>query len=138
MPPLHNFKVDRIQNIGVEFERLLKQSIINDDARTQFGTYQLYMENCCSYSFGIIEAVQRAVNKEPLILETMDGIPFLENACCNEGGANTNTYILLKRKFYKNHNNTLFDLEKMYNKYKNLHQSIKYSIPLNTKIVFLE
>ena len=31
-------------------------------------------------------------NKEPLLLETMDGIPFLENACCNEGGANTNHY----------------------------------------------
>ena len=136
LPPLHNFKVNRLQNIGVEFERLLKQSIINDDTRAQFEILASLYGRITSYSFGIIEAVQRAVNKEPLLLETMDGIPFLENACCNEGGSNTNTYFSDKESSIKNHNATLFDLEKMYNKYKNLHQSVKYSIPANTKIVF--
>ena len=34
--PLHNFTVSRIDNVGVEFERLLKQAIINDDSRMQF------------------------------------------------------------------------------------------------------
>jgi len=136
LPPLHNFKVDRIQNIGVEFERLLNQAIINDDARTQFGYLSALYGKLCSYSFAIIEAVQRAVNKEPLILETMDGIPFLENACCNEGGANTKDYFVEKENSIRTHNNTLYALEETYNKYKNLHQSIKYSIPLNTKIVF--
>ena len=57
-----------------------------------FGYLAAVYGKLCSYSFGIIEAVQRAVNKEPLLLETMDGIPFLENACCNDGGANTNHY----------------------------------------------
>ena len=136
LPPLHNFKVDRIQNIGVEFERLLNQAIINDDARTQFGYLSALYGKLCSYSFAIIEAVQRAVNKEPLILETMDGIPFLENACCNEGGANTKDYFVEKESSIRSHNNTLYALEETYNKYKNLHKSIKYSIPLNTKIVF--
>ena len=136
LPPLHNFKVDRIQNIGVEFERLLNQAIINDDARTQFGYLSALYGKLCSYSFAIIEAVQRAVNKEPLILETMDGIPFLENACCNEGGANTKDYFVEKESSIRTHNNTLYALEETYNKYKNLHKSIKYSIPLNTKIVF--
>ena len=136
LPPLHNIKVNRLQNIGVEFERLLKQAIINDDARTQFEIIAALYGKINSYSFGIIEAVQRAVNKEPLLLETMDGIPFLENACCNEGGSNTNKYFADKESSIKTHNATLFDLEKMYNKYKNLHQSVKYTIPVNTKIVF--
>ena len=136
LPPLHNFKVDRIQNIGVEFERLLKQAIVNNDARTQFEYLYALYGKLCSYSFAIIEAVQRAVNKEPLILETMDGIPFLENACCNEGGANTHNYFSDKESSIRNHNNTLYELEKTYNKYKNLHKSVKYSIPVNTKIVF--
>jgi len=136
LPPLHNFKVNRLQSLGVEFERLLKQSIINDDARTQFEILAALYGRITSYSFGIIEAVQRAVNKEPLLLETMDGVPFLENACCNEGGSNTNRYFVDKESSIKNHNTTLFDLEKMHNKYKNLHISIKYSIPINTKIVF--
>ena len=104
----------------------------------QFGYLAALYGKLCSYSFGIIEAVQRAVNKEPLLLETMDGIPFLENACCNEGGANTNHYFSEKESSIKTHNNTLFDLEKLYNKYKNLHKSVKYSISNNTKIVFPE
>ena len=136
MPPLHNFKVNRLQNIGVEFERLLKQSIINDDVRAQFEILASLYGRITSYSFGIIEAVQRAVNKEPLLLETMDGIPFLENACCNEGGANTNKYFSEKESSIKTHNDKLFDLEKLYYKYNNLHKSVKYSISNNTKIVF--
>ena len=136
LPPLHNITVSKVQNIGVEFERLLKQSIINDDARTQFGYLAALNGRINSFSFAIIESVQRAINKEPLILETMDGIPFLENACCNEGDMNTNTYFEEKESSIKKHNNTLYDLENLYNKYKNLHKPVKYSIKENTKIVF--
>ena len=136
LPPLHNFKVNRIDNVGVEFERLLKQAIINDDSRAHFGYLAALYGKISSYSFGIIEAVQRAVNKEPLLLETMDGIPFLENACCNEGGANTNNYFSEKESTIRTHNDKLFDLEKLYYKYNNLQKSVKYTIPINTKIVF--
>ena len=136
LPPLHNFTVSRIDNIGVEFERLLKQAIINDDSRSHFGYLAALYGKISSYSFAIIEAVQRAVNKEPLILETMDGIPFLENACCNDGGANTKNYFIEKESSIRTHNSKLFDLEKLYRKYNNLQKSVKYSIPINTKIVF--
>ena len=136
LPPLHNFTVSRIDNVGVEFERLLKQAIINDDLQMHFGYLAALYGKLCSYSFGIIEAVQRAVNKEPLLLETMDGIPFLENACCNEGGANTNHYFSSKESSIRTHNEKLFDLEKLYYKYNNLHKSVKYTILNNTKIVF--
>ena len=136
LPPLHNFTVSRIDNIGVEFERLLKQAIINDDSRSHFGYLAALYGKISSHSFAIIESVQRAVNKEPLILETMDGIPFLENACCNEGGANTKNYFIEKESSIRTNNSKLFDLEKLYTKYNNLQKSVKYSIPLNTKIVF--
>lgn len=36
-------------------------------------------------SFGIQEAIQSIVDANPPILQTMQGIPFIENACCNEG-----------------------------------------------------
>ena len=136
LPPLQNIKVNSINNIGVEFERLLNQSIINDDTRMQFN----YIASLCgkidSFSFGIIESVQRAINKEPLILSTLDGIPFLENACCNEGEVNTREYFTEKENSIKKFNNTLFELEKTFNKYKNLHIAPQYSIDKNTKIVF--
>ena len=53
LPPLHNFTVSRIDNIGVEFERLLKQAIINDDSRMHFGYLAALYGKLCSYSFGI-------------------------------------------------------------------------------------
>ena len=136
LPPLHNFTVSRIDNVGVEFERLLKQAIINDDSRIILDIWRSLYGKLCSYSFGIIEAVQRAVNKEPLLLETMDGIPFLENACCNEGGANTNNYFSNKESSIRTHNEKLFDLEKLYYKYNNLHKISKIFHSNNTKIVF--
>ena len=136
LPPLHNFTVSRIDNVGVEFERLLKQAIINDDSHMHFGYLASLYGKLCSFSFAIIEAVQRAVNKEPLLLETMDGIPFLENACCNEEGSNTNHYFSDKESSIRTHNEKLFDLEKLYYKYNNLQKSVKYSISNNTKIVF--
>ena len=136
LPPLHNFKVNNLQNIGVEFERLLNQAIRSDDTRMQFNYIASLYSKMSSFSFGIIESVQRAVNKEPLILETLDGIPFLENACCNDGEINTNEYFSQKETSIKKHNNVLFNLEKTYNKYKNLHIAPKYTIHKNTKIVF--
>ena len=136
LPPLHNFKVNNLQNIGVEFDRLLNQAIRSDDTRMQFNYIAALYSKMSSFSFGIIEAVQRAVNKEPLILETLDGIPFLENACCNDGEINTNEYFSQKETSIKKHNNVLFNLEKTYNKYKNLHIAPKYTIHKNTKIVF--
>ena len=62
LPPLHNFTVSRIDNVGVEFERLLKQAILMMIRVCNTDIWRHYMENC-SYSFGIIKAVQRAVNK---------------------------------------------------------------------------
>ena len=41
-----------------------------------------------------------------------------------------------KESSIRTHNEKLFDLEKLYYKYNNLHKSVKYSILNNTKIVF--
>ena len=62
LPPLHNITVSKVQNIGVEFVSL-KQSIINDDARTQFGYLAALNGRIHSFSFAIIEVVQRAITK---------------------------------------------------------------------------
>ena len=136
LPPLHNIKVNNVNNIGVEFGRLLDQSIRSDDTRMQFNYIASLYGKLDSFSFGIIESVQRAINKEPLILATLDGIPFLENACCNDGEINTRDYFTDKESSIKKFNNTLFELEKTFNKYKNLHNAPQYSISKNTKIVF--
>ena len=47
---------------------------------------------------------------------------------------NTNNYF--EEMKMSKHNNILYELENLYNKYKNLHKPAKYSIKENTKIVF--
>jgi len=45
------------------------------------------------FSIGIIETLQRIIDKQPLILKTEDEIPFTENACCHDdNGLNTYEY----------------------------------------------
>ena len=36
--------------------------------------------------------MQKAIDNEPMLLASMNNIPFLENACCNEGEASTYFY----------------------------------------------
>ena len=55
------------------------------------------MEKLKVILFSIIQSIQRVIDKEPLLLETKNGIPFVENACCNNGEPKTNLYFLRKR-----------------------------------------
>ena len=38
------------------------------------------------HSFGIIQSIQEIVDSKTVLLKTMNNIPFLQNACCNEKG----------------------------------------------------
>ena len=47
------------------------------------------------YSLGIQEAIQQVVNKVSIILTNKGtSVPYLENACCNEGSINTYDYFV--------------------------------------------
>jgi len=89
-----------------------------------------------SFSFSILEAVQRAIDKEPLILVTNTNIPFLENACCNEGNPNTNEYFSDKESSIQKHNKIIYTLTELYYRFKNSIKSALLNIDKNTKITF--
>ena len=72
----------RLNNISPSFERTLKTRM-TEGSYEQFTHLWTLYGKIVSYSFSIIESVQRAINKEPMLLETKGGIPYLENACCN-------------------------------------------------------
>tara|TARA_B100000902_G_scaffold315452_1_gene306481 strand:+ start:31 stop:6060 length:6030 start_codon:yes stop_codon:yes gene_type:complete len=135
LPPLVPVTVTRLNNISTTFEKTLR-------TRIQEGSYEQYAHlwalygKIASYSFSIIESVQRAINKEPLLLETKAGIPFLENACCNNGNPNTFIYFTEKETSIKRHSDIIMELGKLYEKYKYLHKGVFFNIMKNTKIIY--
>ena len=135
LPPLTPVTVTRLNNIAPTFEKTLK-------TRMEEGSYEQFVHlwslygKIVSYSFSIIESVQRAINKEPLLLETKGGIPFLENACCNNGEPKTNLYFAQKESSIKTHNDIIKRLSEIYNQFKNINKSPFFNITLDTKLVY--
>ena len=135
LPSLDLVKVKRLENIGSQFETMLKTRINAGDFDQFPRLWNLYGK-MVSYSFSIQEAVQRAINKEPLLLTTKTGVPFLENACCNEGNPNTNVYFSEKEKSIQKHNKIVYELSNLYYKYKHIYKSPLLNCNKNTKIFF--
>ena len=102
----------------------------------QFGHLWSLYGKIVSYSFSIIEAVQRAINKEPLLLETKGGIPYLENACCNTGEWKTGIYFSQKEASIQRHNNIIKSLTELYYKYKNINKSSFFLFTNDTKLKY--
>ena len=135
LPPLTPVTVRRLNNISTTFEKTLK-------TRMQEGSYEQFTHlwalygKIVSYSFSIIESVQRAINKEPMLLETKGGIPYLENACCNNGEPKTNLYFSQKESSIKTHNDIIKRLTEIYYNFKNINKAPVFNITLNTKLVY--
>ena len=67
--------------------------------------------------FSIFESVQKAIDNEPMLLATMNNIPFLENACCNEGEASTYFYFTNKEKSIEKYNERIKVTSELFEKY---------------------
>ena len=131
LPPLKSIKTNNVTNIANTFETMLK-SRIREGSYQQFAHLWSLYGKITGFSFSIIQSVQRAIDKEPLLLETKGGIPFLENACCNEGEANTNLYFSKKQNTIQKHNEIIKNLSNIYYSYKGVHPPI-FNILKKTK-----
>jgi hypothetical protein len=73
------------------------------------------------FSIGIIESLQRIVDKQPLILKTEDEIPFLENACCHEDNIlNTYEYFVTLDETIQKYNEQVIKYKSILQKHLNL------------------
>ena len=69
LPSLEPIKVKRLEKIGAQFETILNRRIKEGDFDQYVILWNLYGK-MVSFSFSIQEAIQRAINKEPLLLTT--------------------------------------------------------------------
>ena len=90
LPPL--VKITTISNdkMGEGYDKKIYNSYNNvtDDSVQRLNKLRGKIQQ---FSFGIIESLQRVIDKQPLLLKTEDDIPFQENACCNDNNI-LNTY----------------------------------------------
>jgi hypothetical protein len=132
LPPLKPIIVNKVNNISPQFESMLK-SRIREGSSEQFAHLWSLYGKITSYSFSIIQSIQRVINNEPMLLQTKSGIPFLENACCHDTEPNTNLFFSQKDKTIQTHNNIIYKLATLYQKYKNSNKPPLFNINKNTK-----
>ena len=99
MPPVVPIKVVSVlRPISGDFKTELLESI-KKGSSSQNEKIFLLKSRISSFGYGIMELVNDIVKDKESVLHTSGGIPFLENACCNE------SIDLIKPMLYFNENN---------------------------------
>ena len=110
LPPLRLVKISHARNVDSGFIRGLYANMKKGN-QAQFGEISVIQGKIIHFSLAIIEAIQRAVNKEAPLLVNSIGEPFLENVCCNVGPKNTIKYFSEKESSIATHNIIVSELE---------------------------
>ena len=116
MPPLIKINIDikAIEPISSGF----KDEILENITKGKSNNYIDILESKIIYlSNAIIESIQKIVAKEALLLESKNGEPYLENACCN-GISNAINYFASK-------DNTIYENNKLIKNYSELVTKLK-------------
>jgi len=135
LPPLQEIKIDRVNFFTKEFLDSLKENIGKGNKEQD---NQLFILNgkIFDYTLTILKSIQEVINKEEVILQTKNNVPFLENACCNIGEKYTLRYFIDKEPSINEHNKRAMELSKLYSEYKLLAKAPVYYDPTNTKLVY--
>ena len=91
LPPLYKFKIGSIKMLGESYKRLLKNSITSGN-NDQFKHINILLGKIKEYSFNIQVKVNEIIEEKDKLFITNSGIPYMENACCNDKNVNTFNY----------------------------------------------
>lgn len=116
LPPLQIVKPKHLPNISSEFEKKLIKEI-QSLSDMQFEYLWSLKGKMKSFTFSILESLQNIINQQPIILESLNGEAYLENACCNDNMEPFYNYFALKEKSIYRENEYVENISKIYNKY---------------------
>lgn len=134
-PPIYVFSVTP-KIISKEFHKEFI-SLIKSGNKDQHSSYLVYISNNLANGFSIIEMVNEIVRNKNVLLKTMTGVPFLENACCDESGAGTKPIGFFKKinnKIELSINNTVLN-NKYINVFLEASRAISYFNNENTALI---
>lgn len=92
LPPLvNNINLPKnISNITPQFIKELHQNILKSRPE-QFNMINAITSKNFRFGLSIIQSINEIIKNEPLLLNTVTLIPYVDNACCNEDTELTNT-----------------------------------------------
>ena len=94
LPPIVDVNVIHdIQGVTYEFNKNFVDTLKKGN-KDQHDSIQVYKSKNIRHSYAIVESINKNVKSKELLLKTMSKIPFLENACCNEGILHPLTYFI--------------------------------------------
>jgi hypothetical protein len=94
LPPVVPFKIrDHLHNVAAHLKSEMLEHM-KHGKKAQHENIQVYKSKALLHGYAIIEAINAVVSEKDTILKTSAKMPFLENACCNEAGANPIRYFI--------------------------------------------
>jgi hypothetical protein len=93
LPPLNRVEPEASskKEITSEFKSSLVDAVATGNV-SQVEKINTLMSKLFYYSLAIQQSIQATVDKEELLLKTNNGMPFMENVCCNDGSVDTFKY----------------------------------------------
>jgi hypothetical protein len=136
LPPLFNVEVKNLQNVSKEFLDSINKEILGK-SRKQFSKLDAVKTKIIEFSFSIIEAIQKVVEKAEPLLTNINNEPFLENACCNiKEISDVLSYFEEREPNIKQFNRIVQELSNYLQKITNISGAVFYLDPNNTKLVY--
>jgi len=81
MPPLKPIKQNNIRDVSPNFAYTLLKNVRTDGEVNK--KLNVIKGKINTFSIAIQHSIQEIVKREPRLLNTFDGTPYLENSCCN-------------------------------------------------------
>ena len=133
-PPLvkYEIKEDQKTNVSKEFLREFLDAVKNGDNSQHKMFYTLLAKNTI-LNYNIIQEINNEVSKEKPVLKTFGGIPFVDNACCQDIIKNPLKYFSNKNQNINVHLNQIKNNEEFITNIKMITTAPTLYHPYNTR-----
>jgi len=137
LPPLISVKLTAsvLQDVTDGFVKEFMTALRKGDAR-QHEMLNILRAKIITFSLGIVESIQKTVNKKAAIMTNSNGEPYLENACCDNGEIKTLLYFSNAQPDIITFNNTVVKLSNILNDIRQMQKAGMFYDPTDTKFKF--
>lgn len=137
LPPLSELSgIKETRNITQDFKDTFIQNMKSGN-KQQIEQLSTIKSKILLFSLGIQNVIQKIVKKEVPLLQTLTGIPFVENFCCSiNDDISTFNYFNKKDKSITDYNNVVKELSNMYNSVIELSKSPTLLYSKDTKLKY--
>ena len=134
LPPLTKIKMDKIKMLGDSIKQKLDSSI-RKKTKEQFNILNKINGKIKELTMYIIKNINNVVEREDKLFVTNSGMPYIENACCNDKNNNVYEYFVEKEGIISRDVNNVSKLSMILNKTKSLNKAKFLFARENTKII---